>query len=64
MNDGLTIDKYGNKYWYLNGERHRTDGPATEYPTGEKRWFINGNELSEEEYLRTTRNKKLEILGL
>ena len=30
------------KHWYLNGKRHRTDGPALEYPDGEKRWFLNG----------------------
>ena len=32
----------GNKYWYLNGNRHREDGPACEYPDGTKDWFLNG----------------------
>ena len=33
----------GSKYWILNGEFHRTDGPAIEYFNGTKSWFINGN---------------------
>ena len=36
------IDSYGNKHWYLNGLRHREDGPAIEYPDGTKEWYLNG----------------------
>ena len=32
----------GNKSWYLNGKRHREDGPAVEYPNGDKEWYLNG----------------------
>jgi hypothetical protein len=79
MRDGLDIDNEGTKrwylngeyhrtdgtkYWYLNGKRHRTDGPAIEYSTGTKYWYLNGMKLSEEEYLRTTRNNKLTELGI
>ena len=32
----------GTKFWYLNGERHRTDGPAVEYADGTKEWYLNG----------------------
>ena len=32
----------GSKYWYLNGKRHRTDGPATERTNGDKFWCLNG----------------------
>ena len=32
----------GTKFWYLNGKRHRTDGPAVEYTNGDKRWYHNG----------------------
>ena len=35
-------DEYGNKYWYLNGKRHREDGPAIEFTDGTKYWFLNG----------------------
>jgi len=31
----------GDKRWYLNGETHRTDGPAVEYANGTKVWFLN-----------------------
>jgi len=40
--DGLTIDEYGTKRWYLNDKYHRTDGPAIEYINGDKHWFLNG----------------------
>ncbi len=32
----------GNKFWYLNGQLHREDGPACEYPDGSKFWCLNG----------------------
>ena len=32
----------GSKYWYLNGNYHREDGPAVEYADGSKYWFLNG----------------------
>jgi deoxyuridine 5'-triphosphate nucleotidohydrolase len=32
----------GDKYWYLDGERHRTDGPAVEYANGYKEWYLDG----------------------
>ena len=35
------IDKDGNKRWYVNGQRHRLDGPAIEWHDGRKFWYIN-----------------------
>ena len=32
----------GDKWWYLKGELHRTDGPAIEYANGSKAWYLNG----------------------
>jgi len=64
MKDGLNIDSNGTKCWYLNGKFHRTDGPAIEYTDGTKHWFLNGTQLSEKQYLRTTRKNKLKLLGL
>ena len=29
--------------WFLDGERHREDGPAREYVSGNNYWFLNGN---------------------
>ncbi len=36
------IDASGDKHWYLNGKRHRTDGPAIVYADGTKHWYLNG----------------------
>ncbi len=36
------IDSDGNKKWYLNGLRHREDGPAVEQANGDKWWFLKG----------------------
>ncbi|HUS50961.1 MAG TPA: hypothetical protein VMZ91_12410 [Candidatus Paceibacterota bacterium] len=38
----LEIDEFGNKYWCLNGQRHREDGPAVEWVNGDKFWYLNG----------------------
>lgn len=32
----------GAREWYLNGELHRTDGPATEWLDGSRSWWLNG----------------------
>jgi len=44
----------GTKTWYLDGERHREDGPAVEFSSGTKAWYINGQKLTEEEHNRRT----------
>jgi hypothetical protein len=38
----------GDKYWFLNGERHREDGPAVENSDGRKAWFLNGKRHRED----------------
>jgi hypothetical protein len=42
----------GTKLWYLNGKLHREDGPAIEYLNGYKEWYLEGEQLTEEEYNR------------
>jgi hypothetical protein len=37
-----TTNEYGTQYWYLNGFRHREDGPAIIYSNGEQNWYLNG----------------------
>jgi hypothetical protein len=32
----------GYKSWYLDGKRHREDGPAVEGSDGDKYWYLNG----------------------
>ncbi len=31
----------GDKEWFLNGKRHREDGPAVELVSGQKAWYLN-----------------------
>jgi len=35
-------DGNGNKYWILNGQFHREDGPAIEYASGSTFWYFHG----------------------
>jgi len=56
---GCVIDKYGDKFWYLNGKYHRTDGPAVEFADGSKAWLLNGERLTEEKWTYTVRLNKL-----
>lgn len=37
----VRVGENGYKGWYLNGKRHREDGPAVEYSTGTKQWYLN-----------------------
>ena len=60
----VKVDGYGTKHWYLNGKRHREDGPAIEYANGDKEWCLNGNLLSEKEWeKRTKMTRKIVIDG-
>ena len=38
----VEVNGFGDKWWYLNGKLHRTDGPAIEYISGTKSWYLNG----------------------
>jgi len=37
----VIVEEDGDKYWYLNGMLHRTDGPAVECTNGDKCWYLN-----------------------
>lgn len=44
----------GTKAWYKNGELHREDGPAIEWPDGYKAWHLEEkeyNQLSLKDYV-------------
>ena len=56
---GCVIDYDGDKAWFLNGLKHREDGPAIEFANGTKIWYLNGNDLTEEEWVYTVRLNKL-----
>jgi hypothetical protein len=42
MKNGLIINEYGTKFYYLNDLLHREDGPAFDCPNGDKAWLIHG----------------------
>ena len=46
----VKVDDRGTKYWTLNGDFHREDGPAIEYRDGSKYWYLNGEQLTEAEH--------------
>ena len=48
------VCEYGSQYWYLNGKRHRTDGPAVIYGNGAQRWCLNDKEMTEKQRARAT----------
>jgi hypothetical protein len=41
-------DGSGNRFWRLNGERHREDGPAIEFANGTRWWYLNGERHRED----------------
>jgi len=39
----ITESQYGHwREWFLNGKRHREDGPAAERSDGSREWFLDG----------------------
>ena len=38
-----TVEVYeqGDRYWYLNDDLHREDGPAIEHTNGYRAWYLN-----------------------
>ena len=37
----VEVYPHGTKFWYLNGQQHREDGPAVELANGGKEWYLN-----------------------
>jgi hypothetical protein len=46
----------GTKVWWLDGRRHRTDGPAIEYTSGHNEWCIDGHTYTFDEWLEVNSN--------
>jgi hypothetical protein len=51
----------GDKFWYLNGKRHREDGPAVKYADGDKSWYLNDKEYTEQEFNEKMNPKAKEL---
>ncbi len=48
----------GDKVWYQNDKLHRLGGPAIEYASGYKAWYIEGKKLTEDELNEAVYSKK------
>jgi hypothetical protein len=59
--DGPAMAWGGVKFWYLNGQLHRSDGPAIEGSRGRKEYWLNGENLSEDEFNKRTQIKELTV---
>jgi len=55
------IDLAGYKVYYIEGKIHRLDGPAVMWANGEEEYWINGEELSKEEFEKHP--ERLKFLG-
>jgi hypothetical protein len=44
----VKVNSSGDKFWFVDGKRHREDGPACEYSDGSKVWCLN-DELHRED---------------
>jgi hypothetical protein len=44
LSNGGTLHEYtnGDRFWFLNGNLHREDGPAIELANGDKCWVLDG----------------------
>jgi hypothetical protein len=40
---GWSINSYGTKEWYQDGNLHRLNGPAIEWVNRDKSWYQDGN---------------------
>lgn len=44
------VGKNHMEFW-VHGKLHNTDGPAIYYSNGHKQWFVNGEEMTKEEFI-------------
>jgi len=47
----VTVDENKNIHWYNDEDQlHRLDGPAVEWPDGDKEWYVDGKKMTEKEF--------------
>jgi hypothetical protein len=56
--EGLKGSRFIAKAWYINGKRHRINGPAIEWYGSRKEWWVDGKHLTEAEFNELIRPKK------
>ena len=60
----VQIAANGTREWFFKGCRHRTDGPAIEWPSGRKEWWEHGVYIRSEQPQKPTPLKPGEIRAL
>ena len=45
------ISEWGSKFWFLNDDWHRSNGPTIAWADGENRWYRYGREVTEFEHM-------------
>jgi hypothetical protein len=48
--DGARFLELSSIEHYRNGSRHNENGPAIEYPNGNKIWYLNGERLTKKQW--------------
>lgn len=56
LGGGAELREYasGTREGWLNGQRHRADGPAIEWANGTREWWLNDVKFSEQEWRQKT----------
>ena len=47
----VIIGNYGNRFWYLNDQYHRANGPAIQWSNGKSLWFWYDLQVDEYEHM-------------
>lgn len=53
----ITYPEDGTKCYFWHGKRHRTNGPAVEFVSGDGKYFIGGVEMTKEAYEARDKSK-------
>jgi len=61
MKDGPVERGNGTRVWLKNGETHRDNGPAVEWPSGCVAWYLNGNNLTFADWCKATKQTPQQI---
>ena len=53
----VKVSDNGDKDWYVDDNLHRIDGPAIEDADGSKHWYLDGNKLTQAQWIEAVKPK-------
>jgi hypothetical protein len=59
----VKVDDIGDKFWYVDNKLHRTDGPAIEWASGSKEWWLDGKYLTHSQWIEVVQPKVVGCVG-